>query len=201
MLNKPYQKFHTVGENNYYILPTGTVPYLTIESVLKYKTPFLKRDRELTVAQKVIALNSAILQVLLETLKLNIIGESSKDEGLEKELTFEQLDVKKVRSNLNKLVKSLKNNVHQFAYDTQTHNKAVLALIAEGNALLCEEPIGKFMRRYYLVRSDKNGVVRIMDVLVAGKKLDSKLLSMTDFVLDRTIIENLVVQLEKKGRR
>lgn len=199
MLRKPYKKFHEIGTNNYYTLETGDTTFLAVESVLPYKSWF--RTKEFTTAIKMLPLNSNILYALAKVPKLKKIGESEQKEGMEKEEYFETLDVKKVRSEMKKIVEEADTGNHRFDYRKPVHNESIKSLIEEGYDLLSTETIGTFMRKHWLMKSDKNGVVRIVEATLGGKPTTSRVVDIRFYALNRNIVVSLLNQIAKGAKK
>lgn len=194
MLKKPYKKFYQLDQNSYYTLQTGDTQFLVTETYLPYKRIF--RFGEFTTAIKMLPLNSPILMLLIEFIKLKKVGESEEKEGLEVEEYFEILDVKAVRNKLKEIVDDLETGNHRFDYRKPAHNETVKQLILEGYTLLTTEVIGTYMRKQWLTRSDKNGVIRIVEVSLGGKPASSKVVDVKFHVYNKNIVDNLLVSLQ-----
>ena len=198
MLRKPYKKFHEIELNNYYTLETADTTFLVVESVLPYKSWF--RTKEFTTAIKMLPINSNILFALAQVLKLKKTGEKVQEE-MEKEEYFEILDVNTIRKQLKKVVDSAEQSNHRFNYRLSVNNETAISLIKEGYALLTTEVLGTYMNKQWLMRSDKNGVVRIVEVTLGGKPTKTRVVDIKFHTLNRNIAYKLVKILteNKKG--
>lgn len=193
MLKRPYKQIYSLEHNNYYTLETSDVTFLVTESVLPYQTFW--RKKEFTTAIKMLPLNSPILMAFVKALKLNKIGESDSNDGIEIEEYYETLDVKALRQELKKLVEGIEQPNHRFDYQKPAYNETVKKLIEEGFYLLTTELIGTYMRKQWLTRTDKNGVIRIVEVTLGGKPLSSKVVDVKFHTFNRHIIEKLLVEM------
>jgi hypothetical protein len=198
MLKKPYQKIHEIELNNYYTLETSDTLFLVTESILPYKKRFKKG--EFTIAIKMLPLNSNIMYAFAKVLELKKIGESEEKEGLVKEEYFEILDVKNVRKQFKEIVDNSGIENHKFDYQKPVYNDTIKQLLTEGYDLLATETIGTYMRKYWLMRSDKNGVVRIVEATLGGKPMTSKVVDMKFHTVNRNIILGLLNKIEKGAK-
>lgn len=196
MLKKPYKKIHDIELNNYYLLDTADTTFLATESVLPYKRLF--RKGEFTTAIKMLPLNSNILYAFAKVLMLTKTGESEAKDGIEKEEYFQILDVKSVRNELKSIVASADVENHKFDYQKPVHNETIKQLLLEGYELLTTEIIGTYMRKHWLMRSDKNGVVRVVEATLGGKPASAKVVDIKFHTVNRNIITKI---LKEKGAK
>lgn len=197
MLKKPYQKFYELELNNYYTLETADTTFLAVETVLPYKRWF--KNKEFTTAIKMLPLNSSILYALAQVLKLEKTGEQEQ-EGMEKEEYFQILDVKSVRNELKEIVESADTGSHRFDYRKPIHNETLKHLAEEGYAILTTEIIGTYMRKQWLMRTDKNGVVRIIEATLGGKPTTAKVIDIKFHTLNRNIVFSLLNKITKGAK-
>ena len=148
-----------------------------------------------TIKQEVKGLDAQVL-------KLKKTGEKVQEE-MEKEEYFEILDVNTIRKQLKKVVDSAEQSNHRFDYRKTVHNETALSLINEGYALLTTEVLGTYMNKHWLMRSDKNGVVRIVEVTLGGKPTKTRVVDIKFHTLNRNIAYKLVKILteNKKGAK
>ncbi len=198
MLKKPYQKIYELELNNYYTLETSDTTFLVVESVLPYKSWF--RTKEFTTAIKMLPINSSILYALTKVPQLKKTGEKLL-EDMEKEEHFEILDVNTIRKQLKKIVESAEQSSHRFNYNTSVNNETLIALVKEGYSLLTTEILGSFMRKQWLMRSDKNGVVRIVEATLGGKPTTSRVVDIRFYALNRNIVVSLLNQIAKGAKK
>ncbi len=198
MLKKPYQKIYELELNNYYTLETSDTTFLVVESVLPYKSWF--RTKEFTTAIKMLPINSSILYALTKVPQLKKTGEKLL-EDMEKEEYFEILDVNTIRKQLKKIVESAEQSSHRFNYNTSVNNETLIALVKEGYSLLTTEILGSFMRKQWLMRSDKNGVVRIVEATLGGKPTTSRVVDIRFYALNRNIVVSLLNQIAKGAKK
>lgn len=196
MLKRPFNLIHSVDSNNYYTLQTSDVTFLVTETVLKYKKLF--RVKEFTTAIKMLPLNSPVLMAIIEFSKLPKLREEDKG-GLEPESIYEILDVKYVRKKLKEIVDGLNVDNHPFNYYKSIHNETIKNLSLEGYELLTTEIIGTYMRKQWLTRSDKNGVLRFVEVTLGGKPTSEKVIDIKFHTLNKPIVEDLLIKLEREG--
>lgn len=196
MLKRPFNLIHSIDSNNYYTLETSDVTFLVTETILKYKKLF--RVKEFTTAIKMLPLNSPVLMTIFEFSKLPKLREEDKG-GLEPESIYEILDVKFVRKKLKEIVDELNVENHQFNYRKPIHNETVKSLSLEGYELLTTETVGSYMRKQWLTRSDKYGVLRFVEVTLGGKPTSEKVIDIKFHTLNKPIVEGLLIQLEREG--
>lgn len=197
MLKKPYQKFYELEMNNYYTLETADTTFLAVETVLPYKRWF--KNKEFTTAIKMLPLNSSILYALAQVLKLEKTGEQEQ-EGMETEEYFQILDVKAVRNELKEIVESADTGSHRFDYRKPIHNETLKHLADEGYTILTTELIGTYMRKQWLMRTDKNGVVRIIEATLGGKPTTAKVIDIKFHTLNRNIVFSLLNKITKGAK-
>jgi len=197
MLKKPYQKFYELELNNYYTLDTSDTTFLAVETVLPYKKLFKKG--EFTTAIKMLPLNSSILYALAQVLKLEKTGEQEQ-EGMEKEEYFQTLDVKQVRNELKQIIEEADTGSHRFDYRKPIHNETLKNLADEGYTLLTTELIGTYMRKQWMMRTDKNGVVRIIEATLGGKPSTAKVIDIKFHTLNRNIVLTLLNKITKGAK-
>jgi hypothetical protein len=196
MLKRPFNLIHSIDSNNYYTLKTTDVTFLVTETILKYKR--LLRVKEFTTAIKMLPLNSPVLMTIIEFSKLPKLREEDKG-GLEPESIYEILDVKNVRKKLKEIVDELNVENHPFNYNKPIHNETIKNLSLEGYELLTTETIGTYMRKQWLTRSDKNGVLRFVEVTLGGKPTSERVIDIKFHTLNKPIVEDLLIQLEREG--
>lgn len=194
MLKKPFKKIYEIELNNYYTVDTSDTTFLTTESVLPYKKRFKKG--EFTIAIKMLPLNSNIMYAFAKVLELKKTGESVEKEGIDKEEYFEILDVKAVRNSLKSIVASADIENHKFDYQKPVHNETIKQLLLEDYELLATETIGTYMRKHWLMRSDKNGVVRVVEATLGGKPASSKVVDIKFHTVNRNIILALIKNMK-----
>jgi hypothetical protein len=198
MLKQPFRKIYEIELNNYYTLDTSDTRFLVVESILPYKKLFKKG--EFTIALKMLPINSNILYALSKVLELKKIGEAEPKGGGEKEEYFQILDVKSVRDDLKDIVESADIENHKFDYRKPVHNETIKQLLLEGYELLTTEVLGTYMRKHWLMRTDKNGVVRIVEATLGGKPQSAKVVDIKFHTLNRNIIVELIKTYEKGAK-
>lgn len=196
MLKKPFKKIHEIEMNNYYTLDTSDTTFLVVESVLPYKR--LIRSKEFTTAIKMLPLNSHILYTFAKVLQLPKTGESGTRDGMENEEYFDILDVKSVRNELKHIVESSDAENHRFDYRKPVHNALLRELVNEGYDLLNTELIGTYMRKQWFLRTDKNGVVRVVEATLGGKPSTAKLVDIKFHTVNRNIIYKILENIKEK---
>ena len=104
MLKKPYEKIHKKGANNYYLLPLQDQVMYAIETVFKQKGWF-GREKEFTMGLKMLPINSLVIKLFQDFLKLEVVEELELEGAEEKELIYETLHVKETREALRNCLK------------------------------------------------------------------------------------------------
>lgn len=197
MLKKPYQKFYELELNNYYTLETADTTFLAVESVLPYKKLF--RKGEFTTAIKMLPLNSSILYALTKVVKLAMTGKKEL-ENMKTEEYFEILDVKETRNELKRIIEEADTGNHRFDYRKPIHNETLKNLAEEGYELLTTELIGTYMRKQWMMRTDKNGVVRIIEATLGGKPTKTRVIDIKFHTLNRNIVVSLLNKIAKGAK-
>lgn len=197
MLKKPYQKFYELELNNYYTLETADTTFLAVESVLPYKKLF--RKGEFTTAIKMLPLNSSILYALTKVIRLEKTGQKEL-EDMKTEEYFQILDVKETRNELKKIIEEADTGNHRFDYRKPIHNETLKNLAEEGYELLTTELIGTYMRKQWMMRTDKNGVVRIIEATLGGKPTKTRVIDIKFHTLNRNIVVSLLNKIAKGAK-
>lgn len=189
MLKKPFEKIHSIDSSNYYLLESGDTQFFVTESFLPYKSRWLKLKKEFTTGIKMLPLFSPIIYAL-RNFSLLEVKEIKKLKDFPDEVIYETLDVTKVRSHLRALIDELKPDSHQFDYKILPQNKVLKEYTNEGFELLTTEKIGTFLDKVWLAKSDKNGVIRFLEILLGGNK-EKKVVDTQFHVLNRELVEIL----------
>lgn len=197
MLKKPYQKFYELELNNYYTLETADTTFLAVESVLPYKKLF--RKGEFTTAIKMLPLNSSILYALTKVIRLEKTGQKELKD-MKTEEYFQILDVKETRNELKKIIEEADTGNHRFDYRKPIHNETLKNLAEEGYELLTTELIGTYMRKQWMMRTDKNGVVRIIEATLGGKPTKTRVIDIKFHTLNRNIVVSLLNKIAKGAK-
>lgn len=197
MLKKPYQKFYELELNNYYTLETADTTFLAVESVLPYKKLF--RKGEFTTAIKMLPLNSSVLYALTKVIRLEKTGKKELKD-MQTEEYFQILDVKETRNELKKIIEEADTGNHRFDYRKPIHNETLKNLAEEGYELLTTELIGTYMRKQWMMRTDKNGVVRIIEATLGGKPTSSRVIDIKFHTLNRNIVVSLLNKIAKGAK-
>lgn len=196
MLKKPHNYVTSVGDNNYYLLNANGDVLVTIESVVKYKTLF-RRTREFTQGLKLMPLGSPLLYTFVEMTKLGVIGESDK-EGLEREVYYDEVNVKSIRRKLKRLVDSIDEGGAgaKYNYSKTSTNPIFKEIINKGTDLLCIEELGSFARYLWLAGSDRYGTLTVHRLLETGRPSKSKIVGFETFVFDIDLVNKIMIKLE-----
>jgi hypothetical protein len=191
MLKKPYKLIYEKEINNYYILPMPDANMIAVETVMKMRGWF-GREKQLTVGLQMIPINSGLLAVFLEYLKLKQIGERKIADDMPVEVLYENINVKPIREKLKKIAKGIDTN---FEYSAVVHNDAVKEILTEGYQILGTQTIGSHARELWLVKSNDFGTLHVMTIFLHGKKsLDSvgfAKVSLFDHKLVEKILETI----------
>lgn len=195
MLKQPYELLYTTGDNNYYTLTAGDTQYLITEGVLRYKRWF--RKKELTQTVKMLALTSPIMYTLAQFVQVKKTGDSADKGGLEIDEYFELVNINKARKDLKQIIEDLNPENHRFSYDNVPKSGIPKMLMNEGYSYLATELIGSFTNTIWLARSDKNGVIRFVELTFAGLPDNMKLINAQFNVLNLDIAKKL---FEREGK-
>ena len=196
MLKKPYKFMLHRGVNNYYVLKTSDEPFLATETIVGYKRLF-RKPGEFTQSISLMALNSAVLSVFIEMIKLESTGSSTIATGTEEELIYPILPIKPIRRRLNELNK-VDVGTSRFNYNKGVLNTTIKALMEEGHELLVVEELGTFSNKTWLAKSDKFGLLTITEIITVGKPTKAKVGAVYTYRFDQEIIGTTITRMMKE---
>jgi hypothetical protein len=166
MLKKPYELLLKKEINRYYLLPLPDTNMVAVETVMKTKGWF-GREKEFSVALDMIPINSGLLAIFLEFIKLEPNGEKTIADDMPSEKLYPSLNVKPIREKLKKIAKDIDTN---FSYTGVTSNDTVKEIIEEGYQMLGVQTIGSHAREAWLFKTNDFGTLHVMRVFLHGKK-------------------------------
>lgn len=200
MLKKPYMFLMSRGVNNYYLLKTQEEPFLAIESIVEYKRLFRKHG-EFSQSLSLLALNSAVLSVFIEMIKIEPNGTKELGDGAdlasEAELIYPVLSIKPIRRRLNDMSKESVGK-SRFNYNKGVINLTIKALMDEGHELLVVEELGSFSRKTWLAKSDEFGLLTITEVMTIGKPSKARVGYVNTYRFDKEIIGTTITRMMKE---
>lgn len=194
MLKKPYDLIHEKEINKYYLLPLPDTNMVAVETVMKTKGWFGK-EKDLTVGLQMIPINSGLLAVFLEYLKLKEIGEKKGADDMPVEKLYEPLKIKPIRNKLKKIAKDIEIN---FDYTGLVQNDAVNEIIKEGYEVLGIHTIGSHAREVWLVKTNSFGTLHVLTVFLHGKPSVDSVGFARLSLFDRELIEKILSKITNK---
>lgn len=194
MLKKPYELIHEKEINKYYLLPLPETNMVAVETIMKVKGWFGK-EKDLTVGLQMIPINSGLLSVFLEYLKLKEIGEKKAADDMPTEKLYETLKVKPIRNKLKKIAKDIEIN---FDYTGIVQNDTVNEIVKEGYEVLGTHTIGSHAREVWLVKTNSFGTLHVLTVFLHGKKTVDSVGFARLSLFDRELIEKILSKITNK---
>ena len=194
MLKKPYKLIYEKEINNYYILPMTDSNMVAVETVMSIRGLF-GREKQLTVGLQMIPLNSGLLAVFLEFLKLPEIGEKKIADDMPVETLYKNINVKPIREKLKKIAKDIDVN---FEYSGLVHNDSVVQIVAEGYQVLGTKTIGSHAREVWLVKTNDFGTLHVMTIFLHGKKSVDSVGFAKLSLFDRTLVQKILETITDK---
>jgi hypothetical protein len=165
MLKRPYELIYQKEINNYYLLPLPESNMIAVETVMKARGWF-GREKDIPVGLQMIPLNSGLLAVFLEFLKLEQVGEKKIADDMPVIPLYDNINIKPIREKLKKIAKGIDVN---FQYTPVVLNDTVKELINEGYQVLGINTIGSHAREVWLVKTNDFGTLHVMTVFLHGK--------------------------------
>jgi hypothetical protein len=192
MLKKPYELLEKRGINRYYTLKVNDIDYLAVETVLEAKEG--KKKSEFSQALKVLPLTAPMLFLLLQFTKADFKGEKEDTFG-DKEPIYAPLEMPIIKTQADELFAKVDKN---FYFADNVENKTISSLIDnEGFELYCVEEHSKHLRSSWLVYTNERGLLRLTEILTAGKEGFGNVIATNSYALDRTILVKLFAKLRK----
>lgn len=165
MLKKPYELIYQKEINNYYILPLPDSNMIAVETVMKAKGWF-GREKDIPVGLQMIPINSGLLAVFLEFLKLKQIGEKKIADDMPVIPLYDTIVIKPIREKLKKIAKDIDVT---FKYTGVVLNDTVKELVTEGYQILGVNTIGSHAREVWLIKTNDFGTLHVLTVFLHGK--------------------------------
>jgi hypothetical protein len=198
MLKFPFELLEKRGINRYYTLNVNEIDYLTVETVLEMSKDARKINsklpKEFTQALKILPLTAPMLFLLLQFTRSPNLGEKEDTFG-DLEPVYSPLQMSMVKTQADELFASVEKN---FYFADSVENPTITSLIDnEGFELYCVEEHSKHLRSSWLVYTNERGLLRITEVITAGKEGFGSVISTNSYVLDRSILVKLFEKLKK----
>jgi hypothetical protein len=198
MLKFPFELLEKRGINRYYTLNVNEIDYLAVETVLEMSKDARKINsklpKEFTQALKILPLTAPMLFLLLQFTRSPNLGEKEDTFG-DLEPVYSPLQMSMVKTQADELFASVEKN---FYFADSVENPTITSLIDnEGFELYCVEEHSKHLRSSWLVYTNERGLLRITEVITAGKEGFGSVISTNSYVLDRSILVKLFEKLKK----
>jgi hypothetical protein len=198
MLKFPFELLEKRGINRYYTLNVNEIDYLAVETVLEMSKDARKVNsklpKEFTQALKILPLTAPMLFLLLQFTRSPNLGEKEDTFG-DLEPVYSPLQMPMVKTQADELFASVEKN---FYFADSVENPTITSLIDnEGFELYCVEEHSKHLRSSWLVYTNERGLLRITEVITAGKEGFGNVISTNSYVLDRSILVKLFDKLKK----
>jgi hypothetical protein len=198
MLKFPFELLEKRGINRYYTLNVNDVDYLAVESILQMSKDARevnsKLPKEFTQGLKVLPLTAPMLFLLLQFTRSATLGEKEDTFG-DLEPIYSPLQMPMVKTQADELFASVDKN---FYFADSVENPTITSLIDnEGFELYCVEEHSKHMRSSWLVYTNERGLLRITEVITAGKQGFGSVIATNSYALDRSILVKLFEKLKK----
>jgi hypothetical protein len=193
MLKKPYNKFYSVDNNNYYLLEVEDTQYLAVEGFLAYKGWF--RTKEMQQSLKLLPLYTPIILALTKLAQAEQIDEKEV-EGLGKETIYEKIDINDVRSKIREMTKDV-HSESMFDFSKQVKSGITKRLMNENDLhLLMIQKLDSLQTVYWLAKSDQFGKLTIQECMTMGREQE-KLMVMNTYVMDKELVGEILQALYK----
>ena len=198
MLKFPFELLEKRGINRYYTLKVNEVDYLAIESVVDMPKDARKQNtklpKEFTQGLKVIPLTAPMLFLLLQFTKADFVADKEDVFG-DKEPTYAPLEMTIIKTQADELFADVEKN---FYFADSVENSTIKSLIDnEGFELYTVEEHSKHLRSSWLVYTNERGLLRLTEVITAGKEGFGNVISTNSYALDRSILVKLFEKLRK----
>ena len=196
MLKFPFELLEKRGINRYYTLKVNEIDYLAVESVVEMPKEARKDNsklpKEFTQGLKVLPLTAPMLFLLLQFTRNDFKGEKEDVFG-DLEPTYAPLEMTQIKTQADDLFASVEKN---FYFADSVENSTIKSLIDnEGFELYCVEEHSKHLRSSFLVYTNERGLLRITEVITAGKDGFGNVISTNSYALDRNILVKLFEKL------
>ena len=201
MLKKPYIKFYTKDNNNYYLLNTGKTFYLAIESVLRYKKGWLfKRDKEMQQALKLMPLYTPVVSTLLNLIRQDKIDEKrmvEDDKNSPVEEIYNTIDINEIRKKIAEMTGEI-HDESKFNFKKSIKAPTLRHFMEEGDfKYLMKLELDSFKSDYWVTKSNKYGKLTFHQVTTAGRT-EEKVMIINSYFLDRPLIAKLLITLKRE---
>jgi hypothetical protein len=198
MLKFPFEILEKRGINRYYTLNVNESDYLAVETVLEMPKEARKQNsklpKEFTQALKILPLTAPMLFLLLQFTRSASVGEKEDTFG-DLEPIYSPLQMPTVKTQADELFANVEKN---FYFADSVENKTITSLIDnEGFELYCVEEHSKHLRSSWLVYTNERGLLRITEIITAGKEGFGNVISTNSYSLDRAILVKLFEKLKK----
>lgn len=207
MLKAPYEHLHTKGSNRYYILNIHDLPYafLANESIEKLDQEthrFLRKPKvetqELIQSLKLMPIHSHILFLLQSFMALSLREKVDKG-GLEYHEIYEiwdEIDALDLQNAYKQTLEHAGGN-NKWSFPKTIKNNVARAFANKGHLFFGLERDSVFKNHYWLLRTTKNGVLKITNVIEVGVGNDDRITSVVDsYLIDRDLAKALLSYYE-----
>jgi hypothetical protein len=197
MLKYPFELLEKRGINRYYTLKVNDIDYLAVESVVEMPKEARKDNsklpKEFTQGLKVLPLTAPMLFLLLQFTRNEFKGEKEDAFG-DLEPTYAPLEMIQIKTQADELFAEVEKN---FYFADSVENSTVKSLIDnEGFELYCVEEHSKHLRSSWLVYTNERGLLRLTEVITAGKEGFGNVITANSYALDRKILVKLFEKLK-----
>lgn len=198
MLKFPFELLDKRGINRYYTLKVNDIDYLAIESVVEMPKEARKENsklpKEFTQGLKILPLTAPMLFLLLQFTRNEFKGDKEDAFG-DLEPTYAPLEMIQIKQQADDLFKSVERN---FYFADNVENPTIESLIKnEDFELYCIEEHSKHLRSSWLVYTNERGLLRLTEVVTAGKEGFGNVIATNSYALDRSILVKLFEKLRR----
>ncbi len=207
MLKAPYEHIHTKGANRYYILNIHDLPYAflaneSIEKIDQETHRFLRKPKvesqELIQSLKLMPINSHILFLIKRFLDLPLREKIDKG-GLEYHEIYEiwqDVDILDLQHEFSTMITNA-GGTKKWSFPKTIKNNVARAFSTKGHMFFGLEHDSMFRNHYWLLRTTKNGILKITNVIEVGLNNDDRITSVVDsYLIDKDLAKALISYYE-----
>lgn len=200
--------FYSSGNSNYSYLKIDDLPYSflvtdNVEKIIEDKRfLFFKRSKviDFHLGRKLLPLNSMILYVLMNSVELK---EYTYELDVESEKipiyrTWDDFDVEDLKKGfIESVIKPVGISNYYFPHTLKSHTARGIA--KDGYNFFCMEKNGDLHRSYWFVRTNKYGMLQLLELVESGPESGGIVTHMYDHIIDKQLA-TLLVENFYKGR-